>query len=343
MDPIKNNMAAWLLYEKAPNMEVAPGPKPNPAENEVVIKVAYAAVNPTDWKMQDSPYFKLTYPVILGTDIAGTVVQLGSGVTRFKIGQRVIGHCDSILTQKKTNAGFQLYSTCLEILVAELPDSVPLSSAAVLPLSISTASTGLFKALKLPLPSLHPEPTGQAILIWGGSSSVGSTAIQLAVAAGLTVATTTSPQNHAYAKSLGAAYCFDHKDPDVVEKILKVLKKGDVALDVISTESSQKASAEIINKIGGGKLPVVHKPLPTRYDNVETIFVNGLDPGLVDLDLGRAIWGKYIPQALAAGSFQTKPDPLIIEGGLEKVQDGINILRKGVSAKKVVIEIAKHA
>jgi hypothetical protein len=54
------------------------------------------------------------------------------------------------------------------------------------------------------------------------------------------------------------------------------------------------------------------------------------------------VWGKYIPQALAAGKFQAKPDPLLIEGGLEMVQEGLDILRKGVSAKKVVVEICKE-
>jgi hypothetical protein len=67
--------------------------------------------------------------------------------------------------------------------------------------------------------------------------------------------------------------------------------------------------------------------------------VNGLDPGLKALDVGDAVWRKYIPEALAAGKFQAKPDPLIIKGGLGSVQEGINLQRDGVSAKKVVIEI----
>ena len=128
--------------------------------------------------MQDNPYFKLQYPFIFGVDVAGTVAQLGSGVTRLKIGQRVIGHCDSLLTQKPTNAGFQLYSTVRELLVTTIPDSLPLSNAAVLPLAIGTASTALFKHLQLPFPSVDPRPIGKTILVWGGSSSVGSTAIQ---------------------------------------------------------------------------------------------------------------------------------------------------------------------
>lgn len=69
---------------------------------------------------------------------------------------------------------------------------------------------------------------------------------------------------------------------------------------------------------------------------------NGLDPGLVDLDMGNAVWRKYLPRALEAGKFLAKPDPLVIEGGLQKVQEGINLLRMGVSAQKVVIEIMKE-
>lgn len=128
--------------------------------------------------MQTTPYFEMDYPIILGTDVAGTVAQLGSEVTRFKIGQRVVGHCDSILTRKDTHSGYQRFSTVLEVLVSPIPDSIPLANAAVLPLSVDTASAGLFKILKLPLPSLSPKPTEKSILIWGGSSSVGSSAIQ---------------------------------------------------------------------------------------------------------------------------------------------------------------------
>lgn len=182
------------------------------------------------------------------------------------------------------------------------------------------------------------------------------------MAAGLTVATTASPHNKAYAKSLGATHYFDHKDPNVINKIAKVLKSGDVIFDAISTESSQLACAELLSGIGGGLIPIVLFPVETKFDNVEIKFsmpstphiwmmnplltncaANGLDPGFVDFDLGDHIWRKFIPQALAAGKFQAKPDPLVLEGGLERVQEGINMVRKGVSAQKIVIEVAKHA
>lgn len=174
----------------------------------------------------------------------------------------------------------------------------------------------------------------------------------------MTVATTAGTANHDLVKSLGATYAFDYKSPTVIADILKVLKQGDVVFDCIGSPDAQKACAELASKLGGGKVPCLLWPLPTEYDNVEVCLgkfqaahiyslflqnniVNGLDPGLVNLDIGDAVWRKYIPEALAAGKFQTKPDPEVLKGGLGRVQEGIDILKKGVSAKKIVIEVVK--
>ncbi|KAJ8058974.1 hypothetical protein OCU04_011958 [Sclerotinia nivalis] len=341
MSPIINNQAAWMPAEKA-RMEVGPGPIPNPSENEVVIEVAYAAVNPSDWKLQDIPYYSMPYPWIVGADVSGTIVQLGSAVTRFQIGQRVLGQCDGMLTRIVQNTGFQRYATCRELLVSVVPDDIPLASAAVLPLDTSSASAGLFKILGLPLPVLEPVPTGKKILIWGGSSSCGASAIQLAVAAGYTVVTTAGAQNHNFVKSLGATHIFDHKSPTVIQDILAILQKGDAVFDCISEASTQNICAKISHHIDASKFACLLPPLPNEYD-VEPILVNGLDVALVDLDIGDAVWRKYLPAALAKGKFLAKPDPEVLQGGLERVQDGLDILRKGVSAKKIVIEVAKKA
>jgi NADPH:quinone reductase-like Zn-dependent oxidoreductase len=219
--------------------------------------------------MQDAPYFTMDYPFIFGTDVAGIVVQIGSKVTNFKIGQRVIGHCDSLLSRKASNAGFQLYSTCREILVSAVPDSLPLANAAVLPLSVDTAAAALFQNLGLPLPSLSPKSTGKTVLIWGGSSSVGSSAIQLAVAAGLRVISTASEANFSYVKSLGASEVFSHRKPDVIDQIKSKLKEGDYVVDCISTPETQEACGKILSTIGGGALPVVLWPQADFADNVK--------------------------------------------------------------------------
>jgi NADPH:quinone reductase-like Zn-dependent oxidoreductase len=212
-------------------------------------------------------------------------------VTHFKIGQRVLGyvtlyfklwfnnsfanfssHCDGLATAKPSNNGFQLYSTTREIFVSAIPESLPLENAAVLPVSISTAATALFVHLKLPLPSLNPTPTGQRILIWGGSSSVGCSLIQLAIAAGLEVVTTASTANHDLMRSLGASHVFDYHDSDVLEKLSGVLRAGDLVVDAISTEKTQTICGEILGRLGGGTLPVMQPQAGTSPENVKVVF-----------------------------------------------------------------------
>jgi NADPH:quinone reductase-like Zn-dependent oxidoreductase len=219
--------------------------------------------------MQDVAYLKVEYPFIFGTDVAGTIAELGSNVTKFKVGDRVLGHCDSLITLKATNAGFQRYSTVRAILTTAIPDSLPFANASVLPLGFDTAADALFAQLKLPLPSLSPKPVDKTVFIWGGSSSCGSCAIQLAVAAGWRVATTASKANFEYVKSLGASEVFDHRDSDVVEQIVKTLKPGDLVTDMIGSTETQTASAAVLSAIGGGLLPVVLWPAEHKYENVK--------------------------------------------------------------------------
>lgn len=158
--------------------------------------------------------------------------------------------------------------------MSAVPDSLPLANAAVLPLSLSTAAAGLFVDLDLPLPSLNPQKcVDKKILIWGGSSSCGSSAIQLAVAAGYTVATTASAANHDYVKALGAddELVFDHHDPDVEERIAAVLAPGDVILDCIADEKTQTTCGKILDKIGGGTLPLLLPPIGPFPESVKAV------------------------------------------------------------------------
>ena len=67
-----------------------------------------------------------------------------------------------------------------------------------------------------------------------------------------------------------------------------------------------------------------------------------LDIASTALDAGNAVYREYLDKALNAGKFQAKPDPFVIEGGLNKVQEGLDIQRNGVSAKKIVIDLSKE-
>jgi len=185
------NSAAWLRRRRAP-LEVGPAPYTHPAPNEIVVRNRALAVNPVDWTIQlvGAPVFSwIKPPFVLGRDVAGDVVELGRDVTRFKVGDRVLGHAVGCEKTRNTPAesAFQHYTLLLDHLASEIPDTLAYEKAAVLPLGISTAACGLFQSdhLALQHPTADAQPTGQTLLVWGGSTSVGSNAIQLAVAAGI--------------------------------------------------------------------------------------------------------------------------------------------------------------
>jgi NADPH:quinone reductase-like Zn-dependent oxidoreductase len=84
------NQAAWIKRPKARPLSVESAPIAKAEPGEVVIKNAFVAINPVDWKIQEySPEFQ-NYPNILGRDVAGEIVEVGPDVTRLKVGQRVI-------------------------------------------------------------------------------------------------------------------------------------------------------------------------------------------------------------------------------------------------------------
>ena len=246
-----SNKAAWIPGKAQP-VKVDSAPPSKAGADEVVIRNGAVAINPVDWKMQDSGLFVKEWPCILGCDTAGEIVEVGSNVKNVKKGQRVLGsvltvnchqfrivgrkltfsfrHCLSLVTGRSENAAFQNYSAVPALLCAPIPDNMSYESASVLPLSISTAAAGLFQDdyLGLPLPVHDPKPTGKTVLIWGGSSSVGSSAIQLAVAAGVDVVTTASKRNHNYVSQLGAKSAYDQTSDSLVDDIVSALKGKDL-------------------------------------------------------------------------------------------------------------------
>lgn len=205
------NYAAWIPAQGA-QLEVADAPFPTDiADDEVVIKNKAVAVNPVDWKIQSAPQpiFDINYPYILGSDVAGEVVGVGAGVRHLQKGDRVIGHASGLPRADPAYGGFQLYPRLKAATVARIPAAVPFERAVVLPLSVSTAAAGLYLGdtlgLRIPRP---PEGANaeqrdgereakkrEVLLLWGGSSSVGSSVVQLAVASGYDVVATASPSN----------------------------------------------------------------------------------------------------------------------------------------------------
>ncbi len=369
------NTAAWLVAKNA-TLEVKAAPYTAPRANEIVVKNHAVAINPIDWLKQrlgNAMYRWNKLPFVLGWDLAGEVVEVGADVRRFKVGDRVLGQAVG-MDKKRNNpaeGAFQAYTVLLANLVATIPSTMAYEDAAVLPLALSTAACGLFQKdyLALAHPSAQPLPTGKTLLIWGGSTSVGSNAIQLAVAAGYEVITTCSPRNFGYVKELGATQAFDYNSTTVVDDVIKAFKGKTIAgalaigagspepcLDVVHASTGNKfvalASPSVSvdelarNPRMGLKLPLlvlgllrstVSLQMKARGRKIRTNFINGAT--LMDNEVSKVIYEDFLPAALSEGRYVAAPAPYVIGTGLEYVQAGFDAHKKGVSAKKVVVSL----
>jgi len=253
-------------------------------------------------------------------------------------------HCVSLLTADPAGSGFQQYTVIPETLVCPIPSSMTFESATVLPLGISTAAAGLYEKefLALQHPSLSAKSTGKTVLVWGGASSVGSCAIQLLKYSGYEVVTTASAHNKDYCTKLGASQVFDYNDSNVVDEISKALKGKSVAgiYDAISLEPTQKAcvaiakEADIENKFVVLTLPPSEEASSSGI-KVKSVFA----VTILHNEVGPAVYKDFLPEAIGQGKFLAKPDPLVIGHGLEKAQAGMDKLKAGVSAGKVVVTL----
>ncbi|TNY23705.1 NADPH quinone reductase [Rhodotorula diobovata] len=331
---MSQNRAAWYKTRLA-QFEVDDAPMWTAEKGEVLVKMIKQ------------------YPFILGTDVAGEVVEVGEGVSNVKKGDRVLGHCKSLASGEPKHSAFQRFAVVDALLVSPIPDSLPLDQATVLPLGLSTAASGLYpkRYLALPYPKAdapNPEGKGKVLFVYGGSSSVGACAIQLGVASGLQVITTCSPANFEFVKSLGAAEAFDYRTPkdELVTKVVaEVEKQGSEyagAFDAISEHGSVETCAEVAIKAFGGKrqkfIAATLPPPKELPDGISSEWIFAIDIALKeDAAVARAVYHDFVTAALKAGSLQAKPDPLVVGKGLESVQKGLDRQKEGVSAKKVVV------
>ena len=337
-----SNTAAWITAAKSKPFEVKEAPLGTPAENEILVRNHAVAINPVDGSLQTIAWWPLDYPTILGHDVAGEVAVVGPGVTRFEQGARVLGHTVGMVTKRNEENAFQAYTILKTNMASEIPDSISYESAAVIPLACSTAAAGLFQYeyLNLQFPTETPQkPTGKTVLIWGGASSVGCNAIQLAVAAGYEVVTTASPKNFEYVKKLGASEVFDYKDPAVNEKLVSYFKGKTIAgaLDCIGA-GAWTICMDVVNKSTGTKFVATAKrgfPDPPEGVTIKSLFAITIK----DNEVGKAVYEDFLPKALKAGTFVPAPEPLIAGNGLESVQAAVELQQKGVSAAKIVVTL----
>jgi NADPH:quinone reductase-like Zn-dependent oxidoreductase len=215
-----------LLYEDAPVPQIGP--------DEVLIKVHAAGVNPVDWKIREGKMkdnIRYHFPIILGLDMAGIVMNAGSLVTRFKAGDAVFARPDISL-----NGCYAEYAVAKTSDIAFAPAGISLTEVAGVPLASQTAWMGLFD-----VGGLKRE---QKILIHGGSGGVGVFAVQLAKIAGAYVVATTSAPNKEFVKSLDADEIIDYHKED-----FGTLRDFDLVFDTIGGDT-QARSWQVLHKNG---------------------------------------------------------------------------------------------
>lgn len=208
---------------------------PELGADQVLVKVAATSINPIDWKLREGylkQMFPWSFPIILGWDVAGEIVEVGQKVKDYHVGDRVFARPET--TRFGTYADYTIVDTNL---LAPLPESIAFTEAAAVPLAGLTALQALFDHGSL--------KAGEKVLIHAGAGGVGTYAIQLAKNAGAYVITTASPRNHELVKKLGADEVIDYHTTDFEE----VLSDIDLVFDTMGGEI-QKKSFSVLKEHG---------------------------------------------------------------------------------------------
>lgn len=252
-------MKAFVVekYKKNAPLRLADRPNPQVQDKDVLVRIEATAVNVLDAKIRNGEFkMFLPYrpPFVLGHDVAGTVVDVGPGVSRFQIG-------DEIYARPRDNrvGTFAEFIAIDEGDVALKPRTLTMDEAASLPLVALTAWQALVDVARV--------KPGQKVFIQAGSGGVGTIAIQLAKHLGATVATTTSAKNAPLVKSLGADIVIDYKTEDFE----KVLSGYDVMLN--SQDPKTLAKSLKVLKPGGHLVSISGPPDPGFADALK---LNGL-------------------------------------------------------------------
>lgn len=294
-------------------------PKPQVEPNEVLIEVAYASVNPVDWKIREG-YLKdrlpHKFPIVLGWDAAGVIRAVGANVKNLKIGDEVYAYCRKPTVQWGT---FAEYVAVEAENVSLKPKNLTFAQASAVPLVALTAWQALFDAAKL--------KKGETILIHAGAGGVGSMAIQFARLAGAHVITTASAANHEYVKKLGAEQAFDYKS-GFAEQIKKAFPNGvDVVFDCAGGKTLRdsygllKPEGRLVSIVEG----IDHEAEKKYHFKGTYVFVR---PNGAELtEIGKLITDKKI-------TF-----PRIEEMKLDDAGNALEMLRSGKAKAKIVLKV----
>ncbi|THC90635.1 hypothetical protein EYZ11_009897 [Aspergillus tanneri] len=329
MSPVAN-LAAWLPGIGR-EIEVAPADMHEPGENELLIETKAIAVQPAEFKIQDGVLrFPLKYPAIPGVTFAGIVNKVGLGVTRFKVGDRIVTTGASTVRNDPRFGAYQRYALTTQDLTAKIGD-VSFEKAAGISNLYGSVSALVFH-LGLDRPSADPNPNNKykKVLIWGASSTFGAYAVQLAAWAGYTVIGVASPHNANLVEGLGATYFINRNSPSVVQDLIS-LGPFDAVLAAQDSAPDQVIIGRVLAGLGGGRFLTTMGvregvKLPPGVSGFFAQFIDDyLNPD--NQEFTKWVWWDLIENGLVNGKISLFPVQTL--GGLSKVQMAWDLLRDG--------------
>ena len=204
-------------YGDVSNLRYEPAPSPTIAPGQVRVRLRAVGVNPYDWKFREGNlrrFFNPSLPLVPGIEFAGVVDEVGTGVTRWKVGDEVYGFVG------EDGAGaYAEQVVAPEANLARKPQAMDFAAAAAIPVATQTAWKALFE-------TADAKP-GQRVLVQGASGAVGLAALQLARLRGIEVAGVASTANQGLMKRYGANLTYDYRK----QKVVEVAGQYDVVLD----------------------------------------------------------------------------------------------------------------
>jgi NADPH:quinone reductase-like Zn-dependent oxidoreductase len=331
-----SNRSAFIDSANSP-IRIADTDIPQPGANDIVVRNYAVAVNTIDPAQQGGFQVK-KWPIVPGHDLAGEVYAVGSNVTRFKPGDRVIGHSWQFFTNEPADGAFSLYCRIPAANAAILPENITFIQGVVLPLAIDTAAAGFYQkdymGLDFPTVDSKPNSKGEVVVVYGGSSSVGCAAIQLAANAGYRVIATASAANLDLCRECGASDAFDYKSATIAEDIAAAVGNNRFKglYNAIGVPESFEIVTPIMKQLGGGFLANTKPPgeLPKM---INAKFVLGVG------DSAFPVWKDFITDALAQGRMKCLPKARVVGKGLESLEKAFEIRNGNVTAEKIVVEL----
>ncbi|KAL2839023.1 GroES-like protein [Aspergillus pseudodeflectus] len=386
---------AAIAHEKHTPFTILPRQTPKPGRGELLIAVKSIALNPADIIMRNTGLFipPSAYPTVLGFDLAGVVIAVGEDVPSapvncskgpasgvfFEPGRtRVAAYAASAWKSCEPDYGaFQEMCLVPWQHVVPLPDDrISWNEAATLPVSVQVPlsawdALGILRVGENTISSrvsashsagIAREEKGEALLIWGASSSVGTMGVQSArvlrdpnsnIGAVYAVA---GLANHAYVSGLGADRVFDYKDPHVVDAVVSAAKEDSLVirhcflatgelglcqavLKLVLVDSSLEEKRSTTAKIASAPpIPADAEQIP----GVETIFVMPSMTDEVERLAQFEYWlGTWLRERLSEGNITPSPRVRVVGKGLEAINKGLDELARGVSCVKLVVEVAE--